>query len=68
MIDSYFKGGMSYLLDEVGVFGWRLTVAVIPVCIIGMSTRNMTYHNYAGEVVMLWQFLLGFGALPALAV
>ena len=58
MIDSYLKGGMSYLLDEVGVFGWGLTVAAIPVCIIGMRTRNMTFHNYAGVVIMLWQFLL----------
>jgi hypothetical protein len=31
------------------------------------AQRNMTFHNYAGVVFMLWQYLLGFGALPVLA-
>ena len=68
VMDSYLKGGMSYLMEDVGVFGWGLTVVAIPVCIIGIRTRNITFHNYVSVVFMLWQYLLGFGALPALAV
>jgi hypothetical protein len=68
VIDGLLKGGLSYWLDDVGVFGWGLTLTAIPVCLIGMKIRNMTYHNYAGVVIMVWQFLLGFGALPVMAV
>ncbi len=68
VVDGLLKGGLSYMVEDVGVFGWGQSLAAIPVCIIGMRTRNMTFHKTSGVFFMLWQYLLGFGVLPVLAV
>lgn len=70
VIDSLYKGGWEYLL-ETGPYVWGITLATIPVCIIGIRSVSVRTHTIFGIAFFLWQFffvafgehlLLGFGA------
>lgn len=65
--DSYLKGGIEYLTEVVGPIAWVNTLVTFPLIIIGMKTRNLTYHNVIAVAFALWQYLVGFGAVPFLA-
>jgi hypothetical protein len=65
-LDSYLKGGFEYIL-ETGSINLALTVATVPVVIIGIRTTNIRFHNFAATIMLGLQILLGFGFLEILA-
>ena len=68
LADSYLKGGLSYFQESVGVFGISIALLAYPVGIIGMKTRKMAFHNWAGVLFVVLQYGVGFGLLPTLTI
>lgn len=64
--DSYLMGGFQYILDT-GYVGMGISVATIPVVIIGISTANIRIHNIMATIYFGWQILIGFGHLEILS-
>ncbi len=64
--DSYLKGGFDYLL-QTGVLNLLFAATTVPICIIGIRTTSMRFHNSAASIFLGWQTLLGFGFLESLA-
>ena len=44
-----------------------ISVATIPVVIIGIRTANMRTHNIMATIFLGWQILIGFGHLETLS-
>jgi hypothetical protein len=68
LVDSYLKGGFDYFMESVGVAGWAFTILAFPIGIIGIKTRNITFHNWAGVLFMVLQYALGFGVITTLLI
>ena len=66
LVDGWLKGGLDYFLHTIGVGALSFSLVTFPVGIIGIATRNMTFHNWAGVGFMVGQYLIGFGALSRL--
>ena len=67
-VDSYLKGGYDYMMVEAGGTSLVFNILAFPIGIIGIGTRNMTFHNWVGVFFMLGQYVLGFGLLPTLQI
>jgi len=65
VMDSYMKGGWSYIIGE-GVLGWGYSVAGIPVAVIGFRSRRIRTHTIMGIVIFVWQVVFGFDVSPLL--
>jgi len=65
-LDSYLTGGFQYILDT-GYIGMGISVATIPVVIIGIRTANIRTHNIMATIFLGWQILIGFGHLEILS-
>ena len=64
--DSYLIGGFQYILDT-GYVGMGISIATIPVVIIGIRTANIRIHNIMATIYFGWQILIGFGHLEILS-
>jgi hypothetical protein len=66
MLDSWLKGGLDYIVSEMGpwVVGYLLAAAVLAA--IGIRTRSMRYHVIAGVFLLLLDFATSVVALPRL--
>ena len=60
--DSYLMGGFQYILDT-GYLGMGISLATIPVVIIGIKSTDIRTHNVMASVYFGWQILIGFGHL-----
>ena len=65
-VDSYLIGGLQYILDT-GYVGMGLSIATIPVVIIGIRSTNIRTHNIMATIFFGWQIMIGFGHLEALS-
>jgi len=65
-VDSYLIGGFQYILDT-GYVGMGISIATIPVVIIGIRSANMRTHNIMATIFFGWQILIGFGHLEVLS-
>ena len=65
-IDSYLTGGFKYILDT-GFVGMGISVATIPVVIIGIRTTNIRIHNVMAMIMLVWAFTIAFVNLEYLS-
>ena len=65
VMDSYTKGGWTYILGQ-GVLGWGYPVVNIPVAVIGFRSRCIRTHTVMGIVSFVWQVVFGFEFSPLL--
>ena len=65
-VDSYLMGGLQYILDT-GYVGMGMSIATIPVVIIGIRSTNIRTHNIMATIFLGWQIMIGFGHLETLA-
>jgi hypothetical protein len=65
VMDSYMKGGWSYIIGQ-GVLGWGYPVVNIPVAVIGFCSRRIRTHTIMGIVSLVWQVIFGFEFSPLL--
>jgi hypothetical protein len=65
VMDSYTKGGWTYILGQ-GVLGWGYPVVNIPVAVIGFRSRCIRTHTIMGIVSFVWQVVFGFEFSPLL--
>lgn len=65
-IDSYLIGGIPYILNT-GYIGMGISVATIPVVVIGIMSTNMRAHNIMATIILGWSILIAFGNLELLS-
>jgi hypothetical protein len=64
-MDSYMKGGLSYITGQ-GVLGWGYSFAATPVAVIGFRSRRIRTHTIMAIVIFVWQIVLAFEVSPLL--
>ena len=62
VLDSYWKGGIQYVLGH-GYIGMAFWLATIPVVVIGIRAARIHTHNIMATVFVVWQIVIGFGFL-----
>lgn len=67
VFDSLLKGGWGYVAD-LGPVTWTNSAAAIPVCVIGVLSRNPVHHTAMAVVSFAWQVLVGLDTLPTLGL
>ena len=65
-VDSYLLGGFQYILDT-GYVGMGISIATIPMVIIGITATNIRVHNIMATIYFGWQILVSFGHLEILS-
>src|SRR5262249_21228791 len=65
VMDSYMKGGWTYIMGQ-GVLGWAYPVANISVVAIGLRSTGIGTHTIMGIVSIVWLVVFGFEFAPLL--
>ena len=65
LVDSFLKGGWHYVLG-MGVMPLVFTAASIPVCLVGVLSKNIRVHSFMAVVFLLWLVIVGFEIYPSL--
>jgi hypothetical protein len=65
VMDSYMKGGWTYIMGQ-GVLGWAYPGVNILVVAIGIRSRNIRTHTIMGIVSIGWLVVFGFEFAPVL--
>lgn len=66
MLDSWFKGGMDYIANDLGPWVVTYLLAAIVLAAIGIRVRSIRYHAIAGVALLLLDFATSVVALPRL--
>lgn len=67
IMDSYMKGGWSYI-NGTGIVNWGMNVAVIPTAIIGWQSTRTRTHAALAMVFFTWLVVIAFDVFPLLHV
>src|SRR6266571_9313676 len=59
LVDSFLKGGWQYVLG-MGVMPLAFTAASIPVCLVGVLSKNIRVHSFMAVAFFLWLVIVGF--------
>jgi hypothetical protein len=65
MLDSYMKGGWTYI-NGTGVLNWGMNVAAIPVGIIGFRSTRVRTHSIMAFAFFIWLVIIAFDVFPLL--
>ena len=65
VMDSYMKGGWTYIMGQ-GVLGWAYPVVNTLVVAIGLRSRRIRTHTIMGIVSIVWLVVFGFEFAPLL--
>lgn len=65
VMDSYLKGGRSYIQGQSAV-GWGMPIAAVPVAVIGFRSTRIRTHTIMGIIFLVWQVIDGFDVSPLL--
>jgi hypothetical protein len=65
VMDSYMKGGWTYIMEQ-GLFGWAYPVVNISIVVIGFRSPRIRTHTIMGIVSVVWLVVFGFEFAPLL--
>lgn len=65
ILDSYMKGGWSYVQDT-GLLTWGQNAVGVPICILGFRSGNVRVHAVMAMLLLVWQIVIGFDVFPLL--
>jgi hypothetical protein len=65
VMDSYMKGGWTYIIGQ-GVLGWVYPVVNISIVVIGFRSSRIRTHTIMGIVSIVWLVVFGFEFAPLL--
>lgn len=55
VVDSYLKGGWPYIVESLGPWTWSFWVLLVLVCLVGIRTRELRFHQVASLTLFFWQ-------------
>jgi len=65
IIDAWLKGGWPYI-KAGGVVVFAYWALAIPVCLVGVRSKNIHIHSFAAIIVCVWQLIAVFEVFPKL--
>jgi hypothetical protein len=67
LVDSYMKGGWSYI-NGTGILNWGMNVAVAPAGVIGFRSTQLRTHTTLAIVFLVWMLIIWCDVFPVLRV
>jgi hypothetical protein len=65
IVDAWLKGGWPYIQASGGlVVGYW--AAAIPVCLVGVRSKNIRIHTFMAIIICVWQLIAVFEVFPKL--
>lgn len=68
LIDSYLKGGLTYIIEGTGVLAYGMQVLAIPIAVIAVRTSSRKFHDALAVTVMVWVYATAFDMSPTLTM
>ena len=65
VVDAWLKGGWPYI-KAGGVVVFAYWALAIPVCLVGVRSKNIHIHSFAAIIVCVWQLIAVFEVFPKL--
>jgi hypothetical protein len=65
IVDGLFKGGWPYVVGS-GVVVLAFWAAAIPVCLLGVWSKNIRVHSFMAIMLCSWQLIAAFEAFSKL--
>ena len=65
IVDAWLKGGWPYL-QASGVLVFGYWAAAIPVCLVGVRSKNIRIHTFMAIIICVWQLIAVFEVFPKL--
>jgi len=66
LLDSFLKGGWQYVLGT-GVMALILSATPIPICIVGVWSKNIRFHSFMAVLFLILLVIIGFDVFPSLS-
>jgi len=67
IVDAWLKGGWPYL-QASGVLVFAYWAAAIPVCVVGVRSKNIRIHALMAITICVWQLIAVFEIFPKLGL
>jgi hypothetical protein len=67
VIDSYMKGGMSYI-NETGILTWGFNLVGLLAAVVGFRSTRIRIHSVMAILFLVWTIVIAFGTSPLLHV
>lgn len=68
VLDSFLKGGWSYMVDVLGPWTWSFWALTVVFCIIGIRSRTLRFHKVAAVILLVWQQAQAFADFSLLGL
>ena len=65
IVDAWLKGGWPYI-QASGVLVFGYWAAAIPVCLVGVRSKNIRIHTFMAIIICVWQLIAVFEVFPKL--
>jgi hypothetical protein len=67
LIDSYMKGGLTYIYGT-GILSWGFNLVGLLAAIIGFRSTRIHVHSTMAILFLVWEVIIGFDVSPLLHV
>jgi hypothetical protein len=67
LLDSYMKGGLSYI-KGTGILAWGFNLLGLLAAVIGFRSTRIRTHSTMAILFLLWEVIIGFNVSPLLHV
>jgi hypothetical protein len=67
LVDSYMKGGWTYI-NGTGILNWGMNVVAIPAGVIGFRSTRIRTHSAMAIVFFIWMVVIWCDVFPVLRV
>ncbi len=67
IVDAWLKGGWPYMRG-IGVLVFAYWAAAIPVCVVGVRSKNTRIHAAMAITISVWQLIVVFEIFPKLGL
>lgn len=65
--DAWLKGGWPYLRAS-GVLVFAYWASAVPVCVVGVRSKNIRIHAFMAIIICVWQLIAAFELTPKLGL